>query len=708
MIIFNRPSAASTAQHSLKKLLNTPVKIGFNFGGWKGIVSLLALLILPFSLSAETRYLDANKQLPWPKELEKDVQFWINIFSKVDRTQGYIHDARDLSIIYEEIDMHEDLTKKEQREYLGKRKDALRERIDAIAVVVNDVASDDESGEYVEESVLDKLDAESKRIYKLLPGNLDEEGLKEVIGNIRFQRGQADSFKGGIQRSGRWMPYIRTMMKQHGVPDDLRLLPHVESAFTPYARSHVGASGMWQFTRGTGKRFMTINKEVDERLDPYKASESAAKLLSYNYSQVQSWPLAITAYNHGLGSMKKAAAAKGKDNLVEIVREYDGARFGFASRNFYLSFLAAVYVHKNADKYFGDIEKDTFESVDILRLPNYLSIKALEDLPFGKEELQRLNPSLLKPVWTGEKYIPKNYALRVPSGELDRFFNVNKKHWHTEQLYDQYHRVKSGETLSKISKKYNIKISVLKRVNKISNSSKLYVGQRLILPGYEGSVSGRRPAKNGRYTVKKGDTLNDIANDLNLKVSQIVKWNKLASANSVYVGQKLIVNKAKASKQNKKSKAPKFEFYADNYKIFNGNEIEVLTQESWALYAKWLKVSAADLRGLNPVLSSGANSAGNAEAELGDTVELTLAKTTKSSFEKARRKHHYNIQSKFYKNNKVLGSTTYTVKDYEDPIAFIKQRYRAPMWLIQKNNPDLLLKDIVPGTRVLIPLVLRR
>ncbi len=133
----------------------------------------------------------------------------------------------------------------------------------------------------------------------------------KAASQLRFQQGLADRFRDGYVKSGLWKDYIRSELREAGVPEILAALPHVESSFNPEARSYVGAAGLWQFTRSTGRRFMQIDHVVDERRDPFLSSSAAARLLAYNYSILKSWPLAITAYNHGVGGMRRAARETG-------------------------------------------------------------------------------------------------------------------------------------------------------------------------------------------------------------------------------------------------------------------------------------------------------------------------------------------------------------------------------------------------------------
>jgi membrane-bound lytic murein transglycosylase D len=125
---------------------------------------------------------------------------------------------------------------------------------------------------------------------------------------------------------------------------ELAALPMVESSYNPQAYSKAGAVGLWQFIRSTGKQYLTIKRKRDDRRDPIRATEAAAHLLRHNYETLGSWPLAITAYNHGREGILTARAAVGSSAIEEIIARYNGPRFGFASRNFYAEFLAALEV----------------------------------------------------------------------------------------------------------------------------------------------------------------------------------------------------------------------------------------------------------------------------------------------------------------------------------------------------------------------------
>ena len=216
-------------------------------------------------------------------------------------------------------------------------------------------------------------------------------------------------------RSGAWETHIAETLANLGLPAELAVLPHVESSFNPAAYSKVGAAGLWQFMRSTGRRYMRIDGAVDDRLDPFRSTEAAAQLLAYNYRLLGSWPLALTAYNHGSAGMLRAKETMGTDDIVKIVRGYTSRSFGFASRNFYVSFLAALEIDHNPEKYFGALQRENEARFREVQLPAYVQVSALtRTLRVDSDKLHALNPALLPPVWSGTQRVPKNYHLRLP------------------------------------------------------------------------------------------------------------------------------------------------------------------------------------------------------------------------------------------------------------------------------------------------------
>jgi len=214
----------------------------------------------------------AETLLPRPPELEPDVQFWVRVYTEISTNEGFLHDQHNLAVVYETLHFDADTPPHER----AHKVDAERERIRAI---LQRLASGGEPA-----------DAEERRIRELWAGDATPARLGQAAEDLRWQLGQSDRFRAGLVRAGAWQPHIGEVLANLGLPAEIAALPHVESSFDPYAYSKVGAAGLWQFMRSTGRRFMRIDNAVDERLDPYRATEAAAQLLSYNYRLLGSWP----------------------------------------------------------------------------------------------------------------------------------------------------------------------------------------------------------------------------------------------------------------------------------------------------------------------------------------------------------------------------------------------------------------------------------
>ena len=359
----------------------------------------ICLLLLLLSVSAAR----ADETFPQPAELQRDVDFWVSIFTEYTTDQGVMHDARNLSVVYEIVDFPSDWGRRErQRRITAKRRN--------IQQILSRLAG----------GKRDELSAEEERILALWPDGVDNQTLVNASRNIRHQQGLKDRFRQGLIRAGRWRAYIEKEFAALGVPVELAALPHVESSYNPDARSHVGASGIWQFTRSTGRRFMRVDHVIDERNDPFAATRAAGRLLAYNYSIAGNWPMAITAYNHGLAGVRRAMRKYGDTAYADILRNYNGRTFGFASRNFYVAFLAAKEVDQNVGKYFPGLVVDHPTDYAEIELPNFVSVPDLtRALGISAKQFAAHNPALQSTVWQGSKHLPKGYEVRVPNGMLD-------------------------------------------------------------------------------------------------------------------------------------------------------------------------------------------------------------------------------------------------------------------------------------------------
>jgi len=500
----------------------------------------IVIFLIAVSLLATASHTFADSELfPRPAEIEPDIKFWTRVFTEVNTKQGFIHDDRYLNVVYEKVDLPVGLSRKAQQNYIKKRK-AHYERI------LKRLAGGKKSG----------LSKEEQRVLDLWPEDVGNKTLLSATKRLRFQLGQADKYLAGLKRSGAWKSHILKTLDEMGLPREISSLPHVESSFNPKAYSKVGAAGLWQFTRSTGRRFMRIDHIVDERMDPFKATVAAARLLENNYAVIGTWPLALTAYNHGAAGMRNAARRMGTTDITTILRKYSSRTFKFASRNFYVAFLAAVDVEKNAEKYFGKVNIDPPIEDEIVKIPGYMAISDIQNaLGLPLSELKAKNPALRPPVWQGQKYVPRGYEFRVgkgavPNGAAQAIAGIAASKIYAEQKPDLYHRVQRGETLSTIARRYRTSVREVMALNNLRSKHRIYVGQVLRLP-QRGGVSPETIAvasttstatvvtapDDGTYTVRKGDSIHKISKRFGVSQSQILALNDLKRVNRIYPGQ---------------------------------------------------------------------------------------------------------------------------------------------------------------------------
>jgi len=240
--------------------------------------------------------------------------------------------------------------------------------------------------------------------------------------------------------------------------------------------------------RSTGRLYMRVDDIVDERLDPFRSTEAAARLLLSNYRLLGSWPLAITAYNHGPGGMRRARQVMGTDDFGVIARNYRSRTFGFASRNFYPSFLAALTIDQDPQRYFPGVTRAPEMQFHEISMPGYADIKRLEkalDVPIG--QLRELNPALRPAVWSGERLVPRGYRLRLPPERpisSDEFVaRVGADQIYVAQIGPQAHKIGRGENLHKIARKYGLNVRRIAELNGLDPAAKLKHGRVLKLPG---------------------------------------------------------------------------------------------------------------------------------------------------------------------------------------------------------------------------------
>jgi membrane-bound lytic murein transglycosylase D len=351
-----------------------------------------------------------------PTGLQKRVGFWFDIYSKYTATQYVIHHVEYPWIIFEVIDTKDILTSDGNRwTNYHKAEKLVREARSRVKNVLVKLSR---------KKNFDNLDGDEARFAELLkdiPGKKNKV-FSQAAHNIRSQLGQKDFMLSGLQSSQKYFPYIEQIFAEKGLPLEITRLPLVESSFNEAAFSKVGASGIWQLMPPIGKKFLKMNNDIDERNSPIKATTAAAKLLDQNFKILKTWPLAVTAYNHGPGGLIRAQKKLKTNDISKIVEDYSSSSFGFASSNFFCSFLAALHVEKYQKELFGDVLTPQSLEVAAIELPQSVKIKSiLTALNLESEELRILNLDIKKKSIDRNRRLPKGYRLFIPKEHVATF-----------------------------------------------------------------------------------------------------------------------------------------------------------------------------------------------------------------------------------------------------------------------------------------------
>ncbi len=472
--------------------------------------------------------------LPRFRELEPNVAFWRDVFTKYTKRQVVFHDAVRLDVVWRVADVSA-LVGENGNPRSPRALQAFIER------EARRIASELRSlGRGPARS------SQARELARVLAEHPDLPPPAILARRVRAQRGLADELCAAIARARPLLEPMRAILRRHGVPPELAALPLVESAYRVDASSHAGAVGIWQFTRSTGRRFLHIDHVVDERRDPIAATEAAAKYLRENYEQLGNWPLAITAYNHGANGIAYAVRKLGTRNLARIVANYRSRSFGFSSRNFYAEFLAAVDVMAEADRRCPATPAPRL-AYDRVAIDAYVPLASLAECAgTDVETLARINPALQPGVAAGKLYVPKGYVLNLPPGTRARFerayaaLPASSRH-RAQRPYFALHRVRRGETLSHIARAYGTSVAELRRYNDIGDPRRLRWGTTLRIP------VGRTVPAPAVHRVARGETLSHIAARYGVSVATLASYNHVRDPRRLRPGQVLKIPLARSN-----------------------------------------------------------------------------------------------------------------------------------------------------------------
>ncbi|HXF48001.1 MAG TPA: LysM peptidoglycan-binding domain-containing protein [Verrucomicrobiae bacterium] len=335
-----------------------------------------------------------------------------------------------------------------------------------------------------------------------------------------------------LSRSSRYIPLMRQILKKQGVPQDLVYLPLIESGFNPHAYSYAHAVGPWQFIASTGRLYdLDINYFVDERRDFVKSTYAAANFLSDLYAQYNSWELALAAYNGGPGRISRAMKRQDTKDFWEM-------KLRQQTENYVPLFAAAVMIAKEPKKYgFGDVIYEPpieFDTV-VVRKPLELSVVA-RFVDCIVAELKELNPHLARGVTP-----PGKFTLRIPSGKEGVFWAHYEQMPQARKMVLVRHKIRRGESLAAIAQRYGTTAGDLIRINRLRKAYRPKAGRTLLVPAYVSSdYLAEKKSSKGTYRVRRGDTLGKIARRFGVTVDALKQANNLDS-DIVSRGRRLVI-----------------------------------------------------------------------------------------------------------------------------------------------------------------------
>lgn len=514
---------------------------------------LIGLLLLAAASPAGAAYAD----FPRPAALEPQVNFWRKIFAEYSEYQLVLHDAQYPAKVFKVIDFRPlkrggaspgeiaaTMRAMEKRERLAI--DKLFER----AHKLRDQPA--------------ALNADERRIWKLYSEFRAPNRYQVARGRVRSQRGLREHFENAVKISGRYLPHMEKIFRDAGLPIELTRLPFVESSFNVEAYSKVGAAGIWQFMPATARMYMRYNEVVDDRRDPLFSTEAAARHLRDDYRVLQSWPLAVTAYNHGRGGVVRAMKKTGSRNLADLIQRYNSPSFGFASKNFYASFLGALDAHRDYKRYLGEVKVERPLVYSEAVTQNYVKYHALQRISgLTAEKFRMFNPAYHQQVLEGKLLVPPRHRIRIPAGTRAIFMAKYRALGpsdvaYAQKRYFQDHKVKRGQSLGILARLYGVTVKEIQAANRLGPKSRIRINQVLKIPprsqapattvAKSGSASDKTKSTQAAakkagvsHRVAKGQTLDVIARRYKTSVKAILTANGLKNANRIREGQVLII-----------------------------------------------------------------------------------------------------------------------------------------------------------------------
>ncbi|MDX2488225.1 MAG: transglycosylase SLT domain-containing protein [Gammaproteobacteria bacterium] len=666
-------------------------------------------MLLPHKAAADhllgSHGLKCDKIFPCPDELKPRVTFWIDVFTQHGDDTIILHDSDNPQRVYKVIKTTTRCSRRNEARSIKNAKASVRKQLLQIA---------DKRAQGVTQ-----FSGEKQHLAELVKNEKPAE-IRKAAKRIRCQGGVADQFLRALERHGTYGPMVVTTLKKAGLPTDIQYLPFVESSYRPTAYSRVGAAGMWQIMPRTARTLgLKISSTVDERLDPELASAAAAryfldsrKRLGDTARNIKSakkyslYPFVITSYNYGASGMVRAMDKVGPD-YMDVLKKYKAGGFQIAVKNFYSSFLAARHVAQNADEYYPNHKVAQPLAVDVVTIKTPASIERLMSVfSVSEDTLKKYNTSLMRLVWTGRRFVPKGYKLKLPKAAAGRSEQVAKlyKLKAEEPKYIEYsYRVKRGDTACGIAKKEAVSCRELIALNNLGRRALIRTGQIITIPGSPTKLAKKSSASTVKIAKKKPEKI--VKPEAVVKPEETIKPETIKRTEAVAVSE----NPRKPEPVIKSiPNIPESSFGVGDDLLIQLSErkgktrysIVVEPDESLGHYANWLGLrSASSIRKLNKLKSS-------RHVRMGKIIYLPVKKQAqKEQFNQQRLDYHQELQDEFRTRFKIAGVESYTVLS-GDSAWSISNKQGVPLWLLKRYNPKLFSgTQSQPGDTISLPVI---
>jgi membrane-bound lytic murein transglycosylase D len=577
-----------------------------------------------------------NNNWTYDESLKTDVQFWKDIFTLYSKDQNIIHDAENLDIIYQIVTFDTSISEYFKERHLENKKREIKRFLLEIAKHPEKIEPRNHSERQILEQFKDDKD----------PGK-----FRKAANQIRAQQGMRENFEEGLERALNYLPFMKEVFRESGLPEELAYLPHIESSFNPLARSRAGAAGMWQFMRSTGRLYMKVNRIIDQRYDPIVSTKAAARLLRYNYQKTGDWGLAVTAYNFGLAGIKKAIKRYGSD-YIKVRESFNHRKFKFASRNFYPEFLAVIEIMREFKKYFPDIKPASVSSSMHYQLRAAVKLpRLLKQLKIEMSEFRSLNPVYTRRAIKGWVYVPAGYWIYLPIksdlAKLNEFFRNN--------------RLELAESGGISKKKYPAK-----KVTRPSKESEL-----------ADEIKTNNQQSNGSLVLRKPG----VTSDISAWIHSPQTWGRevLASHNQSTVS----IEKIKTEL---------------NQKIMvKENYIVVFANETLGHFADWLNISLRKLQNINDL-------GRRRTIYQGQRLKVSFTNVSIKEFQEKRINYHLQLIMSFLDKKELVNLVDYEINSGESVWELARYRHKIPVEIIQYFNIHSDINNLYPGDILRIPI----